>query len=127
MARPICEGIRKDGTRCRALSYPGSALCWIHDPERAEATAEEMRRGRAKGARVKALKGRRRRLDTPGGLAVFLNGIIHDVAEGKLNSDTARTVIYGCSVMRHLTERELERRVAELERKLDSTIAVRSA
>jgi hypothetical protein len=99
-------------------------LCWIHDPDQTEATAQARAAGASKGAKVKALKGRRRRLDTHEGLAAFLSGIIHDVAEAKLDAEIARTVIYGCAVMRHLAEHGLERRLAEVERQL--AVAVRS-
>ena len=67
---------------------------------------------------MKALNSKRRRLDTHRGLSIFLNDVIHNVLEGKLDSDTARTVIYGCGLMRQLNEHSLERRLAEVERLL---------
>src|SRR5215212_3422973 len=102
MSRPICTARRKDGSGCQAPALPDSALCWSHDPRQAEAAREARAAGASKGARVKNLNQRRRRLDTHGGLSIFLNNVIHDVLEGKLDSDTARTVIYGCALMRQI-------------------------
>jgi hypothetical protein len=80
--------------------------------------AEARARGASKGARVKALNGRRRRLDTHGGLSIFLTNLVHDVVEGKQDPDVARTAMYGCSILRQLAEHGLEKRLAEVERLL---------
>jgi len=118
VSRPTCAATRKDGDGCRAPALPDSALCWSHDPRQAEVAARARAAGASKGAKVKALHGRRRRLDTHGGLAIFLNGVIHDVLEGKIDGDTARAVIYGCALMRQLNEHAVEKRLAEVERLL---------
>ena len=118
MSRPTCTDTRKDGSPCRAPALPDSALCWSHDPRQAEAAAEARAAGGSKGSKVKALHGRRRRPDTHRGLSIFLAGVIYDVLEGKLDSDTARTVVYACGLMRQLNEHGLERRLAEVERLL---------
>ena len=118
MSRPTCRATRKDGAACRAPALPDSALCWSHDPRQAEAAAQARAAGAAKGGKLRALRGRRRKLDSHAGLAAFLTGVIHDVAEGRQDPDTARVVIYGCSVMRQLAEHSLERRLAEVERLL---------
>lgn len=126
MKRPVCQGERKDGTPCRAPSLPDSSLCWVHDPRQAEAGRQARAAGASKGAKVKALNSRRRRIDTHAGLAAFLSDVIHNTAEGKLDVDTARTVIYGCSVMRHLADHELVKRLEAVERQLGMA-AVRRA
>ena len=118
MTRPTCEAIRKDGEPCRAPALPDSGMCWSHDPRQAETAARARAEGAAKGGKIKALHGRRRRLDTHTGLVIFLTNVVHDVLEGKLDSDTARTVIYGCGLLRQLAEHSLERRLAEVERLL---------
>lgn len=123
MKRPVCQDKRKDGAPCRAPALPDSALCWVHDPRQAEAGQQARAAGAAKGGKVRALNGQRRKIDTHAGLAVFLSGVIHDVAEGKMDTDTGRAVMYGCSVMRHLAEHELERRMADVERKLATATA----
>jgi hypothetical protein len=126
MSRPTCEATRKDGEPCRAPALPDSLLCWSHDPRQAEAARQAWARGASRGAKLKALRGRRRRIDTHAGLASFLSGVIHDVVEGKLDADAARTIIYGCAVMRHLAEHSIERRLAEVERQLASAGARRA-
>ena len=118
MSRPTCTARRKDGAPCRAPALPDSPLCWSHDPRQAEVAAQARAAGASKGAKVKALHGRRRRLDTHAALASFLTGVIYDLAEGRQDPDVARVVIYGCSVMRQLAEHSLERRLAEVERLL---------
>ncbi len=73
------------------------------------------------------MNGHRRKIDTHAGLATFLSGVIYDVAEGKLDTDTGRAVMYGCSVMRYLADHEVERRLIEVERKLEAATAARRA
>lgn len=90
----------------------------MHDPARRDEVAAARRRGGVSSTKLRALKGKRRRLDTHSGLSIFLNNVIHDVLEGKLDGDTAKVVIYGCSLMRQLNERDVERRLAEVERLL---------
>ena len=118
MSRPVCRATRKDGAACQAPALPDSALCWSHDPRQAEVAARARADGASKGGKLRALRGRRRKLDSHAGLAAFLTGVIYDLAEGRQDPDTARVVIYGCSVMRQLAEHSLERRLAEVERLL---------
>jgi hypothetical protein len=118
MSRPTCQGRRKDGSPCQAPALPDSALCWSHDPRQAEAAREARSAGASKGAKVKALNGRRRRLDTPRGLSIFLTTLVHDVVDGKVDPEIARTAFYGCSILRQLGEHGLEKRLAEVERLL---------
>jgi len=72
---------------------------------------------------LKALHGRRRRLDSPSALAAFLSGLIHDLAEGRVEPDLAKVIFYGCSVQRgvvELAERaDVERRLVEVERMIE--------
>lgn len=118
MSRPICTGIRKDGSGCRAPALPDSELCWSHDPRQAERAAQARSHGGVKGSKLKALHGRRRRLDSQGALAQFVSDLVYDVVEGKQDPDVARTALYGCSILRQLAEHGLEKRLAEVERLL---------
>lgn len=118
--RPTCTAIRKNGDPCRAPALPDRSMCWSHDPGQAEVAAQARARGASKGATVKNLNARRRRLDTAGGLSIFLTNLVHDVVEGKVEPDTARVAIYGCSVLRQLAEHGVEKRLAEVERLLAS-------
>ena len=116
MDRPTCEGVTKAGGRCRSFALPGSSSCFMHGDPAAAAAARS--RGATTAGKLRALRGKRRRLDSHAGLAAFLTGIIYDVAEGRLDPDVARVIIYGCSVMRQLAEHALEHRLAEVERLL---------
>jgi len=118
MSKPMCTATRRDGSACRAPALPGGELCWSHDPRQAEAASAARVHGARKANTVRSLKAKRRRLDTHRGLAIFLNDVIHDVLEQKLDSDTARTVIYGCGLMQRLNEHGIEKRLAEVERLL---------
>jgi hypothetical protein len=124
--RPTCTASRKDGSACRAPALPDSALCWSHDPRQADAAAQARAAGASKGGKVRALHGRRRRLDSHAGLSLFLNDLIHDLAEGKQDPDVARVIVYACSVMRQLNEHNVERRLAEMERLLSVASARRA-
>jgi len=114
----LANGAQLTMSVCRAPALPDSALCWSHDPRQADAAAAARAAGASKGAKVKALHGRRRRLDSHGGLAAFLTALVHDVVEGKVDPDVARTAFYGCSILRQLAEHGLEKRLAEVERLL---------
>jgi hypothetical protein len=116
--KPTCTAARRDGEPCRAPCLPDSALCWSHDPRQAEAAREARAAGASKGARVKNLHARRRRLDTHGGLAQFITSLVYDVVEGRQEPDVARTALYGCSILRQLAEHNLEKRLADVERLL---------
>lgn len=118
MSRPTCTATCKDGSACRAPALPDSALCWSHDPRQAEVAREARAAGASKGAKVKALNGRRRRLDGHGGLAQFITALVYDVVEGRQDPDVARVALYGCSILRQLAEHGLEKRLAEVERLL---------
>ena len=118
MSRPICQATRNDGRPCRAAALPGSASCWCHDPARAQMAAEARSRGAAKANRLRAMRGRRLKLDSAAGLVGFVSGVVQDTLAGKVTLDVARAVLYGCSIQRQLIETgDLERRVADLERR----------
>ena len=111
-----CEGTTKRGTPCRSFALPGQARCISHDPARAEAVRAARAKGGAAASRLRSLEGRRAQLDTPARLLRFTSNVIHDTAEGRLNPDTARAVLYGISIASKLVDTaDLERRVVALE------------
>ena len=114
MDRPSCGAPVKRGGSCRAFALP-NGRCWSHDPSR----AAEHRAAYAKGARLKAINGRRAKLDTAAGLIRFVSGVVQDCLEVKLSPDVARAVLYGCSIQRQLIETgDLARRLETLEASL---------
>ena len=88
------------------------------DAAKAEATAKARAAGASKGAKLKALHGRRRRLDSQAALGQFVTDLVYDVVEGKQDPDVARCALYGASILRQLAEHGIERRLAEVERLL---------
>ncbi len=119
MSRPMCQGARKDGQPCRAPALPGSTWCWAHAPERQEIAARARAAGASKGGKVRALQGKRRRLESPVQLARFLSELVQSTLEGQTEPDIARVCFYGASVLRQVTESaELERRLTALEQQL---------
>jgi hypothetical protein len=114
-----CEAQTKRAAPCAAFALPGRPWCISHDPER----HADMRAARAKGgaaaSKLRALQGRRAKLDTPQRLLTFTSNLIHDVVEVRIHPDTARVALYGCSIARQLIEAsDLEARLAALESQL---------
>jgi hypothetical protein len=97
VSRPICQADRKDGQPCRAPAL-ASGQCWAHDPSRAEIAARARAEGAAKGGRLRAIHGRRKRLDTPAAVVAFLSGLVYDVAEGRREAEIAKTLAYALNV-----------------------------
>jgi hypothetical protein len=98
MSRPVCEGIRKDGGPCKAPRLPDSALCWSHDPRQSEQAVRARAEGASKGGQLRALQGRRRRLDSPAAVVGFLSNLVHDVADGRVEGEVAKVLVYALSV-----------------------------
>jgi hypothetical protein len=114
MPEAPCRARTRLGEPCRAFSL-ASGYCRTHDPAR----AEDRRASCSKGGKLRALQGRRRRLDSPPAVVAFLSGLVHDVAEGKLDGEIARTLVYALGVQLRaieLAEQSAGRRlVAEVE------------
>ena len=118
MNQPTCTATTRSGAPCRSFAPPDRPYCVMHDPEQAAAVAAARARGGTVAAKLRALHGRRRRLDTHAGLAAFVTNLVYDVAEGRADPDVARAALYGCSILRQLAEHNVERRLAEVERLL---------
>lgn len=115
MTRQACGAALERGGTCRAFALP-SGRCWNHAPER----AAERHVARAKGGKLKALQGRRKRLDSPSAVVAFLSGLVHDLVDGQRDADTVRTVAYSLSVQLKALELarqvDVEQALAEVER-----------
>jgi hypothetical protein len=94
MTRRPCTATTTQGRACRAFAPDGGDLCRVHDPSR----AAEVQAARSKGGKLCALQGRRRRLDSPSAIVAFLSNLVYDVAEGRQDADTAKTLSYTLSV-----------------------------
>jgi hypothetical protein len=117
--REQCAATRGDGQPCRAPALPGSAYCFNHDPDRAEARA----RARQKGGRNRAKIVRLRGLIPPRLLPVFdtLEGALAEVHDGTLEPAKANAMANLARAMTAvLTAGELEARVRMLEGKTEA-------
>lgn len=114
-----CPASTKRGEPCRAPPLPGSAWCAFHAPELAEQRQAARSRGAVASNKLRAIEGKRSRLDAPAALARFTADLIHRTVEGRLPADVARTAFYGLSIQRQLLEAsEMEKRLTALEQRL---------
>ena len=109
MNRAACQAERKTGER----------WCWCHHPERQAIAAAARSDGGRKDGRLRAIDGRRRKLEDAGQLARFLSELIQTTLAGQTPPDIARACMYGASVLRQVVETsELQRRLEALEAQL---------
>jgi hypothetical protein len=119
VAQSGCRAQTKLGRPCAAFALTGGGYCWNHDPERAGDVRQARAKGGAAASKLRALRGRRSKLDTVPALVAFTAGVIQDTLVGGLAPDVARVVLYGLSIQRQLVEAgDLDRRLSELEAQL---------
>jgi len=98
--RRACVAQTQHGEPCRSFALPEGTLCAVHDPAR----RERVQAARSKGGQMRAIQGRRRKLDTAQELLKFTSTVILDVLEGSVNLDVGRVVLYGVQVQRGVLE-----------------------
>lgn len=116
MSQLPCTASAKHGGPCRAFALPGRETCRVHAPEYAEAVqADRIRSGRTAG-QLRAIQGRRPKLDDAAGLVTFNATLVHRLLAGELELDVVRTAVYALNLQRALIETgNLERRIDVLE------------
>ena len=121
--RPTCEGTTTAGTPCRSFTA-GGRWCFPHDPANAERMRDARTRGASRGGKLKAIHGRRPRLDDAAGLLRFNAELINRLLAGELEVDVVRCVVYALSLQKSLVEASnLEKRLAALEANLNASEA----
>jgi hypothetical protein len=76
-------------------------------------------RGATKANKLRALAGRRPKLDNARALTRFVSDVVKDTLSGRVLPDVARAVLYGCSIQRALIETgDLAKRLEALEAQL---------
>jgi hypothetical protein len=111
--------VTKAGQACQAFVLPGRGWCWAHDPANAERAQAARTKGAIMANKLRALEGRRSRLDSPAALARFAATVLWDVADGKMLPEVGRCIFYGLNVQRAILESsDLERRLEQLEQRL---------
>jgi hypothetical protein len=123
-----CGAQTKRGAPCRSFALPNGQFCLSHDPERRETVREARARGGAAASKLRALQGRRAKLETPAALVRFTGKLIQDVLDETTPVDVGRAVLYGISIQRQLVESgDLEKRLSALEARIESKGAKRWA
>jgi hypothetical protein len=118
MAKRRCTETNKRGERCGFPPQRENDLCWLHDPEHAEAAQEARRTGGMRRKRENTLSGAFdfAGIESEGGLARLLDIAAFDTLAQEAGHQKARTlvaiVVAGEKV---LHAKELEERVEALE------------
>ena len=117
-----CSAIARSGSRCASPVLPGSSFCYVHDPAKAEARREAARRGgKARSNRARAAAQLPEAL-TPEALNGWLSVAFRRVLAGQMEPRVGTAV---ATIARAMLEvratTELEQRLSELERRVDST------
>lgn len=121
-----CKGMTARGEPCKGFALPGSDYCLSHDPAHQEALRASRAKGGANASKLRALRGKRAKLDTLPALVKFTAGVIQDVLGLSLPVDVGRCVLYGLSIQRDLVETsDLEARVVALEQGMAARTAGR--
>jgi hypothetical protein len=121
VARAICAARTQRGEPCGAFVPIGATYCRMHDPERADEVQAARLRGVRQANHLRAIEGRRRKLDNPRALSGFLSVLIHDALEGKVEADLARTIGYLVMVQTKVIE---QARSADVESALSEVRAL---
>ena len=111
-----CQAIARSGSPCGSAPLAGSAWCYIHSPDSAEARRESSRKGGR--ARSNASRARASLPDplSPADLQSILGGVLRDVVEGRLEPGVATAAATVCRALVALRQAvELEARLSELE------------
>ena len=116
-----CSGIKADGGRCRAIAIGGSDYCHAHHPDR----AGQRRRAASKGGKR---GGRGRGSGELGDIKRRLSDLADDVLAGEVEKGVAAVASQVLNVylralsveLRVREQQELEERLEELERLLES-------
>jgi hypothetical protein len=121
-AKQECGAQTKRGVPCRSFALPNGQFCLSHDPDRQGTVREARARGGAAASKLRALQGRRAKLESPTALVRFTGKLIQDVLDQTTAVDVGRAVLYGISIQRQLVESgDLEKRLSALEARLEGT------
>ena len=113
-----CEATRRDGQPCEAQALPGRTLCWAHEPElRGRAREANAAGGRNRSNASRAARYAPRDLQ---GLVRQLLESVGEVHRGDLDPKRAQAMAsLAGAVVRAYQVGEIERRLEELESRMD--------
>jgi hypothetical protein len=111
-----CRAPTKSGRPCKGFLLPGRNVCLSHAEDLAETVQRARARGGTAAAKIRALEGKRRRLEKPAELARFLSNLAEDTLSGTVDAGVARSVAYIAAVLRQVVETsDLAKRLEALE------------
>ncbi len=118
MTSDTCDGVRKDGTPCRAKRLPSSRWCFAHDP----ALRDKRQEAYAAGGRGKATPQRLQRL-IPASLRPVLDKLflaVDEVHDGTIDPRVAGAMASLAGAIGRLYETaELEERLQAMEARIE--------
>lgn len=123
--KKICEGIKSDGSRCKAAPLADSDFCYFHDPSIAAQRREAQSLG-GHGNRLKTLDPDVPdvKLENSEDTAELLSQTINQVRKGLISPQVANSVGYLTGIaMKAAEQNELEARIRRLEALLKKRIA----
>jgi hypothetical protein len=104
-----CSAITRAGTRCQGLATQGSNFCWSHHPSTVEARRQRASKagqaggnGRARGATVELLEGRR-----------YARRLIDQLTRGEVDRGVAVACFQGLNTIARFLEIEAKIRQTE--------------
>jgi hypothetical protein len=122
VSQPACTATTKQGRPCRSFALPDRDVCLWHAPDLAGKVEAARKRGGTTAMKLKILRGRRAKLDTPRALVRFLADLAQDVLAGTVEPDVGRVVGYLINTQRQLIEAsDLAERMERLEARLEAT------
>jgi hypothetical protein len=111
-----CRAPTVSGRACRGFLLPGRDVCLSHAEDLADKLARARALGGSAAAKVRALQGKRLRLDSAGALLRFNANLAQDTLSGSVDPSVSKAVSYAIgNQLRLLEAGELERRLRALE------------
>ena len=125
-----CAYVKPDGTRCGGFHQRGRPFCFVHDPEKAEAHAQAVKKGglsqqlmlpaatEAKTPEV-ILPTKPLRLKRAGDVKQAIARVLGEIRTGATSLERGRTLLYGLGVhIQAIRDLEAPERLEKLERLL---------
>lgn len=120
--RRRCPAMKREGGQCQGFSALGGDWCFNHHPEMQDRMAEARKLGGKNSSKLKALNGKRLKLDTSRSLAKFTATVLQDARAGLIDPDTARAVLYGISIQAQAIQAAEQREMQQLSAEVRSLV-----
>ena len=124
-----CSFVKSDGSRCGANALGSSTFCYFHDPAVAdERAAARVRGGRNRRPGTLPADGPDFNLQSADDVVQMLERSVNEVARGRLDRRVANSVGFlAATLLKAIEVAGIERRVADIESRLNESSACASA